>query len=81
MATKRTRLTRRTQRVPPLTPGQEHYLATGELTDFFSFTVCPGRDPEADRKEFEAIRAAYKPGSFPWAEKKYGGGRSSKKVK
>ncbi|MHB1025784.1 MAG: hypothetical protein ACYC24_08780 [Desulfobacteria bacterium] len=72
MATKRARRTRNIRTVP-LTAGQEHYLATGELTDFSSFQVCGGRDPEADRKEFEAIRRGYKPGAFPWAEKKFSG--------
>jgi hypothetical protein len=72
MATKRIKRTRNIRTVP-LTPGQEHYLATGELVDFSSFQVCGGRDPEANRKEFEAIRGGYKANAFPWAEAKFGG--------
>lgn len=72
MATKRTRKSRNIRKVIPLTPGQLHFLATGEYLDFSSFTICPGHNREADRKEFEAIRAAYKPGAFPWAEREFG---------
>jgi len=72
MGTNRSRRTRKSLKAVPLTPGQLHYLATGELTDFSAFLICPGHNLEADRKEFAAIRAAFEPGAFPWAEKEFG---------
>jgi hypothetical protein len=59
-----------------LSDGQIEYLQTGDTTDPDTYLSWGhGRDDGEARRFFEAARADFPPGFFPWAERNFGGER------
>jgi hypothetical protein len=61
---------------PSLTPELIDFLKTGETKDADVYLDWAGeRGRDKSRELFKAIRGDYPAGTFPWAEKEFGGKR------
>jgi len=65
----RKKVARKVPRPAPLKPSEIHLLKTGEEEDFYVF--CLSVEDNA-RELFESARGDYPPGTFPWAEQRFG---------
>jgi hypothetical protein len=60
---------RKTPRPAPLRPSEILLLETGQEDDFHVFFLSY---EDNARELFERVRGDYPPGSFPWAEQRFG---------